>query len=164
MLHKWLVTERRIWLLSFQPVIRRWIFVCVWKSLTKRSTFRTLTHYGTYIERSDVVSSTLAFVSVTSRVQISTRRPATLTEDFRGSTQSLQVNTAIVLPTSFHISSNQRVTNISQNYWVFGLFPSSAILQTRNMTFQKLDLFPSLGGGEDTWARKQIQFPKRHVF
>jgi hypothetical protein len=38
----------------------------------------------------------------------------------------------------------------SQNCWVFGLFPSSGILE--NTTFRKLDLFPSSveGGGEDT--------------
>jgi hypothetical protein len=37
-----------------------------------------------------------------------------------------------------------------QNYWVFGLFPSSGILEST--TFRKLDLFPSLGEGrgEDT--------------
>jgi hypothetical protein len=37
----------------------------------------------------------------------------------------------------------------AQNYWVFGLFPSSDILE--NSTFRKLDLFPSSGegGGED---------------
>jgi hypothetical protein len=40
----------------------------------------------------------------------------------------------------------------SQNYWVFGLFPSSGILE--NTTFQKLDLFPSsgVGGGADTYS------------
>jgi hypothetical protein len=31
----------------------------------------------------------------------------------------------------------------TQNYWVFGLFPSSSILE--NTTFRKLDLFPSSG-------------------
>jgi hypothetical protein len=38
----------------------------------------------------------------------------------------------------------------TQNYWVFGLFPSSGILE--NTTFRKPDLFPSSGedGGEDT--------------
>jgi hypothetical protein len=88
----------------------------------------------------------------------------------------------------------------TQNYWVFGLFPLSCILENR--AFRKLDLFPSSGEdeGEDkktptllgpleranlqwfrfalskwpnwvgvfsptfTWGRKQIQFPKRHVF
>jgi hypothetical protein len=37
----------------------------------------------------------------------------------------------------------------TQNYWVFGLSPSSDILE--NTTFRKLDLFPSSGegGGED---------------
>jgi hypothetical protein len=40
----------------------------------------------------------------------------------------------------------------TQNYWVFGPFPSSGILE--NMTFWKLDLFPSSGegGGEDTYS------------
>jgi hypothetical protein len=40
----------------------------------------------------------------------------------------------------------------TQNYWGFGLFPSSGILE--NMTFRKLDLFPSSreGGGEDTYS------------
>jgi hypothetical protein len=32
----------------------------------------------------------------------------------------------------------------TQNYWVFGLFPSSGILE--NTTFRKLDLFPSSYG------------------
>jgi hypothetical protein len=40
----------------------------------------------------------------------------------------------------------------TQNYWVFGLFPSSGIPE--NTTFRKLDLFPSSGegGGEDTYS------------
>jgi hypothetical protein len=40
----------------------------------------------------------------------------------------------------------------TQNYWVFGLFPSSGTLE--NTTFRKLDLFPSSGegGGEDTYS------------
>jgi hypothetical protein len=34
----------------------------------------------------------------------------------------------------------------TQNYWVFGLCPSSGILETiENTTFRKLDLFPSSG-------------------
>jgi hypothetical protein len=39
----------------------------------------------------------------------------------------------------------------TQNYWVFGLFQSGIL---ENMTFQKLDLFPSSGegGGEDTYS------------
>jgi hypothetical protein len=39
-----------------------------------------------------------------------------------------------------------------QNYWGFGLFPSSGILE--NTKFRKLDLFPSSGegGGEDTYS------------
>jgi hypothetical protein len=40
----------------------------------------------------------------------------------------------------------------TQNYWVFGLFPSSGILE--NTTFRKLDLFPSSGEGlgEDIYS------------
>jgi hypothetical protein len=40
----------------------------------------------------------------------------------------------------------------TQNYWVFGHFPSSGILE--NTTFRKQDLFPSSGegGGEDTYS------------
>jgi hypothetical protein len=40
----------------------------------------------------------------------------------------------------------------SMSFWVFGLFPSSGILE--NTTFRKLDLFPSSGegGGEDTYS------------
>jgi hypothetical protein len=40
----------------------------------------------------------------------------------------------------------------TQNDWVFGLFPSSGILE--NTTFRKLDLFPysGEGGGEDTYS------------
>jgi hypothetical protein len=36
----------------------------------------------------------------------------------------------------------------TQNDWVFGLCSSAAILETRNMTFRKLDLFPSSGKGK----------------
>jgi hypothetical protein len=73
----------------------------------------------------------------------------------------------------------------TQNYWVFGLFSSSGILE--NTTFRKLDLFLSSGesGGEGvqwlrlalskgpswvgvfsptfSWGWKQIQFLKCHV-
>jgi hypothetical protein len=40
----------------------------------------------------------------------------------------------------------------AQNYWVFGLFLSSGILE--NTMFRKLDLFASSGegGGEDTYS------------
>jgi hypothetical protein len=31
------------------------------------------------------------------------------------------------------------------NNWVFGLCPSSGILEIKNTTFRKLDLFPSSG-------------------
>jgi hypothetical protein len=34
----------------------------------------------------------------------------------------------------------------TENYWVFGLFPSSGILE--NTTIRKLDLFPSSGEGK----------------
>jgi hypothetical protein len=37
----------------------------------------------------------------------------------------------------------------TQNYCVFGLFPSSGILRNRNTTFRKLDLFTS--SGKDTY-------------
>jgi hypothetical protein len=36
----------------------------------------------------------------------------------------------------------------TQDYWVFGLCPSSDILKTQKNTFRKLDLFPSSGEGE----------------
>jgi hypothetical protein len=35
----------------------------------------------------------------------------------------------------------------TQNYWVFGLCPSSGILNLENTAFRKLDLFPSSGTG-----------------
>jgi hypothetical protein len=35
----------------------------------------------------------------------------------------------------------------TQNYWDFGLLPSPGVLGSRNMTFQKFDLFPSSGEG-----------------
>jgi hypothetical protein len=38
----------------------------------------------------------------------------------------------------------------TQNYWVFGLCPSSGILEAKNTTFWKMDLFPSSGEGEVT--------------
>jgi hypothetical protein len=43
-----------------------------------------------------------------------------------------------------------------QNYWVFGLFSSSGILEST--TCRKLDLFPSSGedGGEDTYPHCQL--------
>jgi hypothetical protein len=42
----------------------------------------------------------------------------------------------------------------AQDYWVFGLCPSSGILKTqKNTTFRKLDLFPSSGEGTgDTYS------------
>jgi hypothetical protein len=65
-----------------------------------------------------------------------------------------------------------------QNYWGFGLFPSSGVLGCRNTTFRKLNLNPSSGeGGEKTHTQlgpleianlnhlgtETIQFPKRRV-
>jgi hypothetical protein len=38
------------------------------------------------------------------------------------------------------------LTHTVPNYWVFGHFPSSGILE--NTTFRKLDLFPSSDEGE----------------
>jgi hypothetical protein len=35
-----------------------------------------------------------------------------------------------------------RMVYSAQNYWVFGLFPSSVVFGSRNTTFRKLDLFP----------------------
>jgi hypothetical protein len=40
----------------------------------------------------------------------------------------------------------------TQNYWGFGLCPTSAILKLENTTFRKLDLFPSSGEEEDTYS------------
>jgi hypothetical protein len=41
----------------------------------------------------------------------------------------------------------------TQNYWGFGLCPSSGILENRKQTtFRKLDLFPSSGEGGDTYS------------
>jgi hypothetical protein len=43
----------------------------------------------------------------------------------------------------------------TQNYSIFGIFTSSGVLGSRNTTFRKLDLFPSLGeeeGGEDAYS------------
>jgi hypothetical protein len=47
----------------------------------------------------------------------------------------------------------------THNYWVFGLFPSSGILE--NITFLKLDLFPSSGEGgiEDTYSVGPLRIP-----
>jgi hypothetical protein len=43
---------------------------------------------------------------------------------------------------------------VIQDYWVFGLCPSSGILKTqKNTTFRRLDLFPSSGEGTgDTYS------------
>jgi hypothetical protein len=40
----------------------------------------------------------------------------------------------------------------TQNHRVFGLFPSSGILKTIEITFRKLDLFPSSVEGEDAYS------------
>jgi hypothetical protein len=40
----------------------------------------------------------------------------------------------------------------TQNYGVFGLCPSSRILNLENITFRKLDLFPFPGEGGETPA------------
>jgi hypothetical protein len=40
----------------------------------------------------------------------------------------------------------------TQNYWVFGLYPLSGILKTRNATFWKLDPFPSSSEEGDTYS------------
>jgi hypothetical protein len=40
-----------------------------------------------------------------------------------------------------------------QNYWGLGLDPSSGIVEIRkNRTFRKLNLFPFLGEGGDTYS------------
>jgi hypothetical protein len=45
----------------------------------------------------------------------------------------------------------------TQNYWGFGLCPSSDIQKLENTTFWKLDLFPSSGEGGDTYAVGSIR-------
>jgi hypothetical protein len=44
----------------------------------------------------------------------------------------------------------QVIMNYSQNYWVYGLRPSSYILKTRQHNVSETDLFPSSGEGRDT--------------
>jgi hypothetical protein len=39
---------------------------------------------------------------------------------------------------------------ITQDYWVFGLFPSSRVLGSRNTTFRKVGLFSSSGERGET--------------
>jgi hypothetical protein len=46
-----------------------------------------------------------------------------------------------------------RTKTSTKNYWVIGLCPSSGILETRNTTFRKLDLFPSSGEGGKTLSQ-----------
>jgi hypothetical protein len=38
----------------------------------------------------------------------------------------------------------------TQNYWVFGLFPSSGILETRKHNVSEMDVFPASGEGGKT--------------
>jgi hypothetical protein len=45
----------------------------------------------------------------------------------------------------------------TQNYWVFGLCPSSGILKLENTTFSNLDLFLSSGEGEDTYSVRSLE-------
>jgi hypothetical protein len=45
---------------------------------------------------------------------------------------------------SYHLLSPLKTISRIQNYWVFGLCPSSSTLKTENITFWKLNLFPSL--------------------
>jgi hypothetical protein len=49
----------------------------------------------------------------------------------------------------------------TQNYWVFGLCPSSGILETRKHTVSESDLFLSSSEGGDTYSvrslRKEVQ-------
>jgi hypothetical protein len=53
--------------------------------------------------------------------------------------------TQCLLTSGFEKISNTTLFINAQNYWVFGLFPSSGVLGSRNMTFRKLDLFLSSG-------------------
>jgi hypothetical protein len=38
----------------------------------------------------------------------------------------------------------------TQNHWIYGLRPSSGILNTRNATYRKLELFPFSCKGRET--------------
>jgi hypothetical protein len=38
-----------------------------------------------------------------------------------------------------------------QNYWVFGLFPSSVFWKLENTTIRRLDLFSSSGEAGEEW-------------
>jgi hypothetical protein len=44
-----------------------------------------------------------------------------------------------------------------QNYWVFGIYPSSGILKLENTTFLKPDLFPSSGEGGSTYSAVSLR-------
>jgi hypothetical protein len=54
----------------------------------------------------------------------------------------------------YELATNNKNKNTrAQNYWVFGLLPSSGVSGSGNTVFQKLDLFPPSGeGGEDTYS------------
>jgi hypothetical protein len=54
----------------------------------------------------------------------------------------------------YSIASIVASSMMYQDYWIFGLFPSSGILGNRNTNFWKPDLFPSSGegGGGDIYS------------
>jgi hypothetical protein len=59
-----------------------------------------------------------------------------------------QLFVSIALTLSRVVTDESDKENEIQDYWVFGLCPSSGILKKqKNTTFRKLDLFPSLGEG-----------------
>jgi hypothetical protein len=52
-----------------------------------------------------------------------------------------------------------------QNYWVFGLFPSSGILGTRKYDVSVTGSVSVLMGlAPHTGGREQVRFPERRVF
>jgi hypothetical protein len=58
----------------------------------------------------------------------------------------------ITLPALYDIVKHaaffhEAILLFTQNYWVFGLLPSSCVVGSRNTTFRKLDLLPSSGEG-----------------
>jgi hypothetical protein len=79
-----------------------------------------------------------------------------LSQIFRESSFVLLQILNIITTLSHYMDSDcikfRKQINDTQNYWVFFTFPSPGILE--NMTFRKLDLFPSSGegGGEDTYS------------
>jgi hypothetical protein len=65
----------------------------------------------------------------------------------------INVITYIYIYTQAYFSAVKSIQQgYTYNYWVFGLFTSSGILE--NTTFRKLDLFPSSGegGGKHTYS------------